>query len=116
MFTRDLWERAGGYVDENLYYSMDHELWLRFAIAGANIHVVGRPTVMYRVHDQQKTHDDYRPELRTVNRRYIEKYGGPDPHKSPLQPKKYRVTFVNDVGTRYGAGICLLYTSDAADE
>ena len=105
MFTRDLWERAGGYVDENLYYSMDHELWLRFAIAGANIHVVGRPTVMYRVHDQQKTHDDYRPELRTVNRRYIEKYGGPDPHKSPLQPKKYRVTFVNDVGTRYGAGI-----------
>ena len=104
MFTRDLWERAGGYVDEDLYYSMDHELWLRFAIAGANLHVIGRPTVIYRVHDEQKTNDDYRPELKSVNRRYIEKFGAPD-SRNRLQPKKYRVVFVNDVGARYGAGI-----------
>ena len=105
MFTRDLWERAGGKVDNELYFSMDHELWLRFAIAGANMHVIGRPTVMYRVHDQQKTHADFQPELRRVNQRYIEKLGLPETVKSPLLPKKYSVAMVNDVGARYGAGI-----------
>ena len=105
MFTRDLWERSGGYVDTDLYYSMDHELWLRFAIAGANLHVIGRPTVLYRVHDEQKTHEDYTPELRSVNRRYIERFGSRVSPLTTLQPKKYRVTFVNDVGVRYGAGI-----------
>lgn len=107
MFTRDLWERSGGYVDTNLYYSMDHELWLRFAIAGAQLHVIGRPTVLYRMHEEQKTHEDYRPELRSVNRRYVEKYGSaaPVPSGARLKPRKYRVAFVNDVGPRYGAGI-----------
>ncbi len=105
MFTRDLWQRAGGYVDKKLYYSMDHELWLRFAIAGANVHVIGRPTVMYRVHDEQKTHDDYQPELRTVNRRYLEKYGSVAPTHVTLKHRKYKTLFVNDVGVRYGAGI-----------
>ena len=110
MFTRDLWERAGGYVDNKLYYSMDHELWLRFAIAGAELHVIGRPTVQYRLHDEQKTHEDYRPELRAVNRRYVEKYGAPQSGLDAkaiqsLKSKKYRVAFVNDVGPRYGAGI-----------
>ena len=115
MFTRDLWERAGGYVDKKLYYSMDHELWLRFAIAGANLHVIGRPTVLYRVHDEQKTHEDYKPELRSVNRRYLEKYGSRNSSLTTLQPKKYRVTFVNDVGVRYGAGIAHGRLRDSID-
>ena len=106
MFTRDLWERAGGCVDKELFYSMDYELWLRFAISGANVHVIGRPTVLYRVHDEQKTHGDYEPELRKVNRRYIEKHGVPVKSVvKKLQPINYRATFVNDVGPRYGAGI-----------
>lgn len=115
MFTRDLWERAGGYVDTDLYYSMDHELWLRFAIAGANLHVIGRPTVMYRMHEEQKTHEDYKPELRSVNRRYREKYGSRTSDLTTLQPKKYRVTFVNDVGVRYGAGIAHGRLRDSID-
>ena len=105
MFTRDLWERSGGYVDTELYYSMDHELWLRFAVAEAKLHVIGRPTVIYRVHDEQKTHDDYQPELREVNRRYREKYPDAIEPTTQLPRKKYRATFVNDVGSRYGAGI-----------
>lgn len=105
MFTRDLWERAGGYVDTSLFYSMDHELWLRFAIAGAKMHIIGRPTVLYREHELQKTNSDYRPELREVNQKYIQKYGRPQTPLTTLQSKKYRVTFVNDVGPRFGAGI-----------
>ncbi len=105
MYTRDLWERAGGFVNADLYYSMDYELWLRFAIAGANLHVIGRPTAMFRVHDQQKTTGDYEPELRTVNRRFQEKYGFPNANENEPKPKDYKVTFVNDSGARYGAGI-----------
>jgi glycosyltransferase involved in cell wall biosynthesis len=33
MFTREIWLRAGGHLDERLFYSMDYELWLRFARA-----------------------------------------------------------------------------------
>jgi glycosyltransferase involved in cell wall biosynthesis len=55
MFTRKLWERAGGYVDDELYIVMDYDLWLRFAIAGARLQVIGRPIARLRFHDQQKT-------------------------------------------------------------
>ncbi len=37
MFTRELWLRAGGFVDDWLHYSMDYELWLRFAEARARL-------------------------------------------------------------------------------
>jgi hypothetical protein len=43
MFTRELWLRAGGYVNDWLHYSIDYELWLRFAEAGARLHTIGRP-------------------------------------------------------------------------
>jgi hypothetical protein len=56
MFTRELWLRAGGHVDEGLFYSMDYGLWLRFANAGACIHVIGQPLAWYRMHPEQKTY------------------------------------------------------------
>ena len=70
------------------------------------------------MHEEQKTHEDYRPELRAVNRRYVEKYGSPDEtnHLSmttSVKPRKYRVAFVNDVGPRYGAGIAHGRLADA---
>jgi hypothetical protein len=51
MFTRELWLRAGGYVNDWLHYSMDYELWLRFAEAGAKLHVIGRPVAWFRLHE-----------------------------------------------------------------
>ena len=51
MFTRELWQRAGGHVNDWLHYSMDYELWLRFAEAGARLHVIGRPVAWFRLHD-----------------------------------------------------------------
>lgn len=62
-FTRDIWERAGGQVDEHLHYSMDYDLWLRFAASGAQLHVIGRPVAMYRQHVGQK--DPYRGEFQS---------------------------------------------------
>lgn len=57
MFTRDLWERSGGCVREDLHWCMDIEMWLRFAAHNATIHVINAPVAMFRVHEEQKTSD-----------------------------------------------------------
>lgn len=54
MFTKEIWLRAGGQVDERLSYTMDYELWLRLALAGARLHVIGRPVARFRLHEEQK--------------------------------------------------------------
>jgi hypothetical protein len=54
MFTRDIWLRAGARVNEQLNYTMDYELWLRFARAGARLHAIGRSVAWFRLHEEQK--------------------------------------------------------------
>ncbi|MBF1999666.1 MAG: glycosyltransferase [Synechococcales cyanobacterium M58_A2018_015] len=69
-WTRELWQRAGGYVREDLFYSMDYELWLRMANHNARIVHIPDPLARYRVHHEQKTYGDeipYLPELKQVS-------------------------------------------------
>lgn len=110
MFSRRLWEAAGGYVDEDLFYSMDYDLWVRFARAGANLHVIGAPVSIFRMHDKQKTShpDNYQPELRSVNERLQQECGfSPEEENDETVPDESlpRVVLLNDVGFNYGAGI-----------
>jgi glycosyltransferase involved in cell wall biosynthesis len=110
MFTRALWKRAGGAVREDLFYSMDYDLWVRFAAAGANLHVVGRPICWYRQHPEQKTHavaqfkaelEDYRADCLARNSDWPRTWPAP-----PAEPKRrLRIALLNDHGFRYGAGI-----------
>ncbi|MBC7880145.1 MAG: glycosyltransferase [Anaerolineae bacterium] len=75
-WTRQLWERSGSHVDEALYYSMDYELWLRMAQQNAQILHILDPLVLFRVHDQQKTHgglSTFDSELRQVRERFLQK-------------------------------------------
>jgi glycosyltransferase involved in cell wall biosynthesis len=109
MFTRRIWEAAGGYVDEGLFFSMDYDLWVRFARAGTHLHVIGAPIAVFRMHEEQKTFhpDSYHPELRGVNerlRRECSVVSKPDdePRQTESLP---RVVLLNDVGFNYGAGI-----------
>ncbi len=107
-FSRKLWERAGARLDESLYFSMDYELWLRFAQAGARIKVIGTPLALYRVHPAQKTFEAerYRPELREVRERFLAGKKAPPVSASPPRTKdKLRLVLLNDVGFTYGAGI-----------
>lgn len=55
LFSKDLWHRAGGHVREDLHFTMDYELWVRFAEAGARVRVIGSPACLYRRHPGQKT-------------------------------------------------------------
>lgn len=109
MFTRDLWDRAGGHVAESLYYSMDYELWLRFALAGARVNVIGRTVAHFRMHDEQKTHvaERFRAELVKVRDGFAREH---DIELKPAPPRpdakaSLRVAFLNDIGFHHGAGI-----------
>lgn len=69
-FTRDIFDRAGGRLREDLYFSMDYDLWVRMARAGARILALPEVLAIFREHGQQKTggdHVPYLPELRAVN-------------------------------------------------
>jgi GT2 family glycosyltransferase len=69
-FTRDLFDRSGGRIREDLYYSMDYDLWVRMARAGARIFALPEILAIFREHQKQKTggvHVPYLPELRAVN-------------------------------------------------
>ncbi|RFC36368.1 MAG: Glycosyltransferase involved in cell wall bisynthesis [Candidatus Nitrotoga sp. LAW] len=109
-FSRALWERAGAHVREDCYYSMDYELWCRFAHVGAELHVIGAPLARFRMHPEQKTADPakFKKELIEVRDRFAAT------HSIKLQPslrppvrfeRALRVAMVNDVGMQYGAGI-----------
>ncbi|MEO1009523.1 MAG: glycosyltransferase [Planctomycetota bacterium] len=109
-FTRDLWERAGAHVRVDWYYSMDYELWLRFAEAGARVHSIGRPIVWFRTHDDQKTSEDggggFKGELPKVVADFCEtRKMEPEPREKETPKKRLRVLLLNDVGFEYGAGI-----------
>jgi Glycosyl transferase family 2 len=79
-WTRQLWDRSGSCVDEALYYSMDYELWLRMAQQNAQIVHILDPLVLFRMHDQQKTHGGlpvFNEELQQVRDRFLQKMQAP---------------------------------------
>jgi glycosyltransferase involved in cell wall biosynthesis len=115
MFTRAIWERAGAHVRTDLYHSMDYDLWLRMAHAGARLHVIGRPVARFRFHEQQKTATDvvggFRAELPRARDAFIARTAGDNgtveartPRAAPLR-SRLRVALFNDLGFAYGAGI-----------
>lgn len=108
MFTRELWLRSGGHLDERMFYSLDYELWLRFARAGARLHVIGRPLAWYRIHEDQKTYalSSFLPELTECRDAFL-KENGLTPETQAIGPSrpKLRITMLNDHGGYYGAGI-----------
>ncbi len=108
MFTRAIWERAGAHVEESLHYSMDYELWLRFAEQGAKVHPIGRTIALFGVHAEQKTFrvEDFLPELRKVRDAFIARTSRRAPSARPAPAKKQlRIVFFNDLGWVVGAGI-----------
>jgi glycosyltransferase involved in cell wall biosynthesis len=107
LFRRSLWQAAGARVDESLYYSMDYELWLRFAEQGARLHVIGRPLAWYRQHPEQKTYvaERFQAELRSVRDAFARRTGrSAPPPRRVGQTRSLRVTVFNDLGFQYGAG------------
>lgn len=107
MFTRELWERAGAHVREDAYYSMDYELWLRFAHAGAKLKVVASTVAHFRVHEEQKTAvaGNYQAELPKVRDEFAATRKLSIPPSRANGIDRLKVVLFNDIGYTYGAGI-----------
>ena len=109
MFTKAIWEKAGASVNESLFYSMDYDLWARFAANDANIHVIGHPVAQYRMHANQKTStiEKYEPELLQARDLLRVKFNRPHTQikESSSPQNSLRIVFFNDTGFLGGAGI-----------
>jgi glycosyltransferase involved in cell wall biosynthesis len=119
MFTREIWEKAGGHVRTDLYHSMDYELWVRMAGAGARLGVIGRPVAHFRFHPEQKTAGNvvggFRTELPKARDAAVARLGIDwKPRNEPKPTRhKLRVVMFNDLGYGYGAGIAHRRMADA---
>jgi len=105
-FSRGIFEKAGGFVSEDLYYSMDYDLWVRMAAVGARIHIIGRTIALYRMHNQQKTStvEAYLPELLEHSGNLQKKYNVKNEPEKILK-NRLTIIFFNDYGFKYGAGV-----------
>ncbi len=110
-FTRSIWQKTGAKVNESLYYSMDYELWVRFAAASAKIQVISHPIAQFRMHEGQKTSttEKYQPELRATRDGLRSRFQPNQEHYSSKEPpkrkNKLRIVLFNDLGFVGGAGI-----------
>ena len=67
-FTRDLWTRSGAHIKEHLHYAMDYELFLRYALTGAEVFASRQILGCSRQHSEQKTRHEIPLYLPTVSR------------------------------------------------
>ncbi|MFN0133225.1 MAG: glycosyltransferase [Phycisphaerales bacterium] len=109
-FSREAWEKAGASVREDLYFSMDYDLWTRMAAQGARLRVIGRPVSLFRAHDEQKTANNhgggFRVELPRARDEAVARLDRPLPSPAPAATRdRLRVALFNDLGYAYGAGI-----------
>jgi hypothetical protein len=59
-WRRELWEKAGSYMDESLAMAGDFELWARFW-QHANLVTIPTPLAGFRKHDTNKSGSDFYP-------------------------------------------------------
>ena len=107
-FSRAIYEAAGGMIDTTLHYSMDYDLWVRLARAGARIEPIDSEIARFRMHVEQKTSEvtAYLPELIQHSNGVREVLAMPalHPKLSSVPQRPLRVGMVNDFGFHYGAG------------
>lgn len=107
-FSRHIWQAAGAHVDETLHYSMDYDLWARFAAAGARIAVIGAEIARFRLHAAQKTAtpETYSPELRRHAQALAETLDrvAETPARETIR-SVLTIAMFNDYGYRFGAGL-----------
>lgn len=107
-FTKRIWDRIGGQVDEGLFYSMDFDLWCKMAAEGVKVKVIGKPLCQFLIHPEQKTigngESRFKIELISHAQHLKEKYNV-RPEFRPSGRSLPRIMIISDLGIRYGAGI-----------
>lgn len=73
-WTREIYEKSGGMVDDSLRFAMDYELWLRFLKHGARFESINSIFGLFRWHENQKSQDLWKtvalPEIERLQKKY----------------------------------------------
>jgi len=74
-WRREIFDRAGAYIDENFDFAMDYELWLRFLASGACFASVNSFFGLFRYYQEQKSRSQWTnkglPEVERLHERYL---------------------------------------------
>ncbi|MBI4780544.1 MAG: glycosyltransferase [Oscillatoriophycideae cyanobacterium NC_groundwater_1537_Pr4_S-0.65um_50_18] len=74
-WRREIFEKAGAYVDESFHFAMDYELWLRFLKHGAKFLAVDEFFGLFRSYQEQKSIDLWEtvglPEIARLHETYL---------------------------------------------
>ncbi|MFN8657742.1 MAG: glycosyltransferase family 2 protein [Candidatus Obscuribacterales bacterium] len=74
-WTRGIYDRAGAFVNKDLHFSMDYEMWLRFLRHGARFKALDTVYGYFRWHDEQKSQVIWRevclPEVAKIQTEYV---------------------------------------------
>lgn len=80
-WTREVYERAGGFVDETYSFAMDYELWMRMLKNGAKFLAIKDFFGLYRLHENAKSVAEWETvglkEIPRVYREYCDKVLSP---------------------------------------
>lgn len=73
-WTREIYEKSGGYANADYHFAMDYEMWLRFLAHGARIEAVEPVFGLFRVQENQKSNVIWRnvglPEIAKLQQQY----------------------------------------------
>jgi glycosyltransferase involved in cell wall biosynthesis len=87
-WRRRIWERVGGFIDENLQYAFDWDLFLRFALVGGTINRVPYYLSAFRFHHDQKTVKGL-PNIQEEVESIRQKWGNPETILTNCERKLY---------------------------
>jgi glycosyltransferase involved in cell wall biosynthesis len=88
-WTRSLWERAGGKLEESLRFAGDFELWARF-FQHAELYGVEAPLGGFRLHGDQKTAHNMDVYIAEARQAFFQHGGRPNGHFTSLIQRSLR--------------------------
>lgn len=65
-WRRKIWDQVGSLVDENMHFSFDYDLWLKFAAFQPIPQLITEPIAVFRLHEESKT-TNYSSSFKTEN-------------------------------------------------
>lgn len=65
-WRRKIWDQVGSLVDENMHFSFDYDLWLKFAAFQPIPQIITEPIAVFRLHEESKT-TNYSSSFKTEN-------------------------------------------------
>jgi glycosyltransferase involved in cell wall biosynthesis len=75
-WTKQIYDKAGGFIDTSYKFAIDYELWLRLLHHGANFAAIDKIFGLFRLHEQSKTVNNWLDVGYSEAKLLIERYTG----------------------------------------